>query len=125
MSPLLSDPAVVAPRALALVERVGGRRLLSELVDLYAAHAPTRLAEARVALAAGNTDGVRRACHALKSGSAQLGAMRVADGCAELEARAAAGTIADATVRLDAIATALDVALAALRARIAYAEEAA
>ena len=116
---LLSQTAVVVPRALALVERVGGRRLLRELVGLYAEHAPRRVAEARAAFADGDAAGVRRACHALRSGSAQLGATRVVEECAALETRAAAGEIADAGARLAGIDIALADALAALAARVA------
>ena len=121
----LPDSVVIAPRALALVERVGGRRLLRELVELYAGNAPMRVAEARIALAAGDADGVRRACHALKSGSAQLGATRLVDRCVAAEQRAAEDDHTDAAAQLDAIAAALDEALAALHAHVAAAGDAA
>jgi two-component system sensor histidine kinase BarA len=121
--PSPSGPPVVAPRALALVERVGGRALLRELVSLYAAHAPVRLAEAEAAVAAADADALRRACHALKSGSAQLGATRLSEGCTTLEARAASGELADARERVAELAVALDEAVGALRSYLALPED--
>jgi HPt (histidine-containing phosphotransfer) domain-containing protein len=72
--------------ALDALERVGGARLVRGLTALYADYAPVRMAEARQALDAGDTEGVRRACHALRAGGAQLGLRAVAALCAEAEA---------------------------------------
>src|SRR5688500_12374802 len=99
------------PAAIALIQRLGGPSLVRDLCGIYAGYAPTRLAEARRALAAGDADEVRRACHALKSGSAQLGVTAVATACAEAERRAMNGELEALAPVLDALDEALTVAL--------------
>ena len=101
----------VNPSAIVLLERIGGERLVRELVSLYHGYVPVRRAEARAACDAGDLEGVRRACHALRSGSAQLGLDAVARWCAECEARATAGDGAVLRGLLDAMETASDEAL--------------
>lgn len=113
-----AEPPVLAPRALALIERVGGAALLCQLATLYAGYAPQRVADARAAIAAADAPTLRAACHALKSGSAQLGVERVSARCAALEADATAGVVA-APAAIDALEADLAFALAALAARVA------
>lgn len=68
-----------------MLVRVGGLRLVRELVELYLSYAPARLQEARRAAEQGDSAGVRRACHALRSGSAQLGLVATARHCLAAE----------------------------------------
>jgi HPt (histidine-containing phosphotransfer) domain-containing protein len=71
----------VDPEALARLERFGGQVLLREMVGLYLAHAPERIAAVEAALAADDVIAAENALHSLKSSSAQLGAMRLARLC--------------------------------------------
>ncbi len=100
------DQSIVAdhdPAALAMVRRIGGDALLSQMAVLFAQQARERLALARTALNTGDADGARRAFHSLKSSTGQLGATAAARLCAEGEALARAGNIGALSAVLDAL----------------------
>ncbi len=59
------------------LRRFGGGKLLSEMITLFLAAVPERLGAARNGLASGDVAAIEMALHALKSSSAQLGAMRM------------------------------------------------
>ena len=82
------------PDALARLERFGGRTLLHEMIDLYLKHAPDRLSAAAAGIEASDPVATENALHALRSSSAQLGAIRLAALCEEGEAIARAGSVA-------------------------------
>ena len=63
--------------ALERLRRFGGGKLLREMIDLFLAAAPERIAAARLAMESHDTQGAELALHSLKSSSAQLGAMRM------------------------------------------------
>ncbi|CAN5584211.1 hypothetical protein BH23CHL7_BH23CHL7_16250 [soil metagenome] len=58
---------------------------LRELVDAYLDDAPAQIASIRAGLAEGNVELVNRAAHTLKSNSATVGALSLAQMCRELE----------------------------------------
>jgi HPt (histidine-containing phosphotransfer) domain-containing protein len=68
---------------LAMLRRVGGDKLIRELIDLLLDDAPRKLELARTALAAGDAAAVGRVMHDLKISAGNLG-------CAELQAAALA-----------------------------------
>ena len=72
--------------ALKRLERFGGLKLRAELTTLFLQEAPTRLATARAAVAAGKVEAVRSMAHMLKSSAGQMGAVRVQYLCERLEA---------------------------------------
>jgi HPt (histidine-containing phosphotransfer) domain-containing protein len=59
--------------------------LIVELIDLYLADTPHRLAAMRAAVAVADELTLKRAAHSLKGSSASLGARQVATLCARLE----------------------------------------
>ncbi|HSP35782.1 MAG TPA: response regulator, partial [Thermoanaerobaculia bacterium] len=59
--------------------------VLGEIIDLYIDDAPLRIEAMRSALAMRDADALASAAHAFKSSSANVGAMRVRDLCAQLE----------------------------------------
>jgi HPt (histidine-containing phosphotransfer) domain-containing protein len=81
----------IDPAAIAMLERVGGRKLLLRMISLFLEDAPLRLARAQASAATGDADGVAQACHALKSSAGQLGAVRLQQECARGEALANSG----------------------------------
>jgi two-component system, sensor histidine kinase and response regulator len=97
------------PEALARLARWGGDQLVRQMVELFLAQAPERLEAARAGLAAGSADEVQRAAHALKSSSAQVGALRVSALCVEIESRGAGGDLAGVPDLLDALERELSV----------------
>ncbi len=62
--------------------------LLVELIDLYLADAPQRMAEIEQSLARGDWELIERAAHTLKSASANIGALGLSAICLELECQA-------------------------------------
>jgi PAS domain S-box-containing protein len=75
------------------MERRGAPRLLERLVQTYVDTAAKLAADAERALERDDATALRQAVHTLKSSSANLGAARLAQRCAELEALARAGRV--------------------------------
>ena len=63
--------------SLERLKRFGGGKLLSEMISLFLAAAPERIAAARSGLEAKDANATEMALHSLKSSSAQLGAMKM------------------------------------------------
>jgi signal transduction histidine kinase/DNA-binding response OmpR family regulator len=78
-----ASPPVDVPIALRAVD--GDTRLLKELVDLFAADYPQRLAEVREALGSGDARRVQQTAHGLKGALGSLGATEAANLAAKLE----------------------------------------
>ena len=64
-------------RTIEKLQKLGGRKLLSQMVELFTSHAESAIRDASSGLAQGNLDTVRRAAHSLKSSAGNLGATRV------------------------------------------------
>ena len=64
-----------------------------ELAEAYLADGPTQLAAMEAAIAANDASAVVRPSHTLKSSSATLGALRLADVCRRLEHAGRGGTV--------------------------------
>ncbi len=87
------DPGTLdAIRALEGPERTG---LLASVINSYFGIAPGQLETIRAAASEQDMESLRKAAHALKSGSTSLGARQVAALCAELEACAREGDAKD------------------------------
>jgi HPt (histidine-containing phosphotransfer) domain-containing protein len=65
----------------------------SELIAVFLDDALKLLADLREAVDQGDSEGLERAAHTLKSSSASLGAMTLSALCKELEAMGRAGTL--------------------------------
>jgi len=79
---------IIDPAVIASLRELGGEDdpgLLTELIDMFLDDAPARMAEMRRALDEGDIDGIARAAHALKSSSANMGAMLFSKLCKEVE----------------------------------------
>lgn len=93
-----AEPAAEAlePRALdalRMLDPVRQRRLVAAVVAIYLDDAPLRLEQMAAGLGCGDADALRRAAHALKSASANVGARRLAGYCREIEAGAPRGNM--------------------------------
>lgn len=89
--------------ALERLRRFGGTKLVGDMIALFLEALPRRLAAARGALASGDAHVVEHELHALKSSSAQLGALRMNRLSLEGEQLARAGTLDGASAILDAL----------------------
>ena len=77
------------------LQRPGASNLLERIVTLYLDNAPRLVQSMREASAAGDSDALQRASHALKSSSANLGALELAALCKEMEVQARTGRLVD------------------------------
>jgi signal transduction histidine kinase/CheY-like chemotaxis protein/HPt (histidine-containing phosphotransfer) domain-containing protein len=82
------------------IEAVTGERVFGPLVDIFATEAPTRLQTIETATSQRNGSDLRRIAHNLKGAAANIGAVRLAALCAEIEQLGAAGRCAEAEERI-------------------------
>jgi HPt (histidine-containing phosphotransfer) domain-containing protein len=97
--------------SLAEAQGDGEPDLVVELIDLFLADAPLRVAIMSEAMANSDARLLGRAAHALKGSSSTLGAIQVAESCAELEQLTRDGSLHHVAPVLDR----LDQELASLR----------
>lgn len=95
LSPVPGEPVAAAteapinPRALDAIRHLpgpNGGMLVQKVIGAYLADAPARLVQLRAAVDAGDAEALRKAAHALKSSSANVGAEQLAALFRELEA---------------------------------------
>ncbi|HEU5284185.1 MAG TPA: Hpt domain-containing protein [Burkholderiales bacterium] len=79
--------------AIRALDEGGAAGLLQQVVQLYLESAPRLIAELRRAGADGDATAVRNAAHSLKSSSANVGAVRLAEMCKAIEHAARAGVL--------------------------------
>lgn len=113
----MTEPAI-DPAAFARLADITGDdpAFLAELVDTYLEDGAAQVAALRAAAAAGDIAALVRPAHTLKSSSASIGAIALAEHCRALEADARAGDVTDPAGRVDVIAGGFAAAHAALRA---------
>ncbi len=111
------DQAIDVAR-LAALRQLGpddGQGLLPALVDAFVTDSPRGLLAIRQAAAAGNSHDLEQAAHQLNGSAANIGATRVAELCARLEATARTSASGGTAAILDQLATELDNAARILR----------
>jgi signal transduction histidine kinase/DNA-binding response OmpR family regulator len=87
-----------------------------EVIQLFTADVPARVADLHSALAAMDPAALARAAHALKGAASNVGALSVSDRCALLEAQAKENSLPpDAPAQIKAIAEVADATAAALQ----------
>ena len=112
----MSGPAI-DPDAFARLADITGDDpvFLAELVDTYLEDGAAQVAGIRAAAGTDDPAALVRPAHTLKSSSASIGAMLLAEQCRLLEADARAGAVSDLASRVEAIATEFEAVRAALR----------
>jgi HPt (histidine-containing phosphotransfer) domain-containing protein len=82
----------IDPQALERLRTLGGKELVSKMVELFTSYAESVLQEAAAGLEAGNLEAVHRAAHSLKSSAGNLGALQVQDLAGRVEQLTKKGT---------------------------------
>src|ERR1700728_1275913 len=98
------DGAVLDRQALGRIRalhRPGGPNLLAKVLGLYSSSSLALTEAMRAAAVANDAESVRQAAHALKSSSANVGAMAFADLCKDVEVAAAEGKLDQARTLVD------------------------
>jgi HPt (histidine-containing phosphotransfer) domain-containing protein len=107
----MSRPAIDRETLERLLDITGGDvEFLDELVDTYLEDGRAQVAALKAAVAAGVPEDLVRPAHTLKSSSANVGALDLADACRQLETVARAGAADDAERLVGAIAVAFEAA---------------
>ena len=89
----MTNERVLDGTALARLEKLGGRALVRQMIELYLANGPERIRALREGAAAGDATRVERAAHTMKSSAGNLGAIRLQLTADALENVAASGTV--------------------------------
>ncbi|HEX6134850.1 MAG TPA: Hpt domain-containing protein [Longimicrobiales bacterium] len=89
----MTAEAVLSADALERLRRIGGTKLLLDMIALYLDSGPGRIRALLDGAEAGDASRVERAAHSLKSSAGNLGALRLLDAVRALEARAADGGV--------------------------------
>jgi signal transduction histidine kinase/CheY-like chemotaxis protein len=95
---LLDQGALSRIRAL---QRPGGPNLLAKVLGLYSSSSAALIDTLRAAAETQDAEGLRQAAHALKSSSANVGAIAFAELCRHLELAAAGGRLDDVALMLE------------------------
>ncbi len=89
-----------------LLEVIGGDlEDLEELIEDYAANAPTLVAQMQAADENGDLGALRIAAHSLKSNAQDLGAIHLSELCASLEQQCKEGSVSEPGSAIATIAT--------------------
>ncbi|MBI4860753.1 MAG: Hpt domain-containing protein [Candidatus Riflebacteria bacterium] len=86
----MADEDTIDPEAMAGLEALGGLELVRNMIDLFGANTPARLAAVKAGLESDDRQEARRAAHSMKSTAASMGARRLAALAAQVEALLAA-----------------------------------
>lgn len=112
----MSEPAIDREAFARLADITGDDpTFLAELVDTYLQDGAAQVEALQAAVARDDVEGLVRPAHTLKSSSASIGAMPLAELCRILEADARGGAVAGAAARVTAVAAAFEMTSAALR----------
>jgi two-component system, sensor histidine kinase and response regulator len=115
-----NDGAVLDEQALGRIRalhRPGARNLLAKVVGLYFSSSLALTEALQAAALADDATGVKQAAHALKSSSANVGAMAFAELCKDVEVAAREGRLDDARVLVERLLTEHKQVLQALEAQ--------
>jgi signal transduction histidine kinase/DNA-binding response OmpR family regulator len=108
------DPGAL--RNIRSLQQPGRPDILGKVIDLFLADCPGVMNRLRLAIESADAEQVRQNAHRLKSGSANLGATRMAELCRELEQLGRSGALDDATTLLARVETEFRQVVAALQA---------
>jgi TMAO reductase system sensor TorS len=102
--------------AIRALDGQGSAEVLKKVIDIFFREMPPMLQSLHEAASQGDAVALQRTAHSLKSGSANLGARRLAELCRELEATARSGDLARAPLQVAEIEAEFGKVLPALAA---------
>lgn len=97
------------------LQRIGKPNILGRVISIYQENTPKLFETIREAVNSGEAETLRQSAHSLKSSSANLGALRLASICKELESMGRENHLQQATGLLEKMTTELDQVMKALR----------
>jgi len=110
----MTDPEILNANSLDRLREWGGEKLLAQMIRLFLENAPTRMEQIRAGANGPDVGEAEKGAHSLKSSSANVGAERVKELCADMERAAATGDAPTVTSLLPSLEEAFSQAIAAL-----------
>jgi len=104
-------PPFLDPRAIENLRAINpddGGEFLRELIDIFLADTPKRIAEIDEGLASGQAETIARAAHSIKGSSGNFGAMELSALARDLEAKGKAGDLEAVRTGVAALRTEFD-----------------
>jgi HPt (histidine-containing phosphotransfer) domain-containing protein len=95
-APSAADSSVLDMSVMEAIRSLGGPGepdVFTEVAQLFLEDVPVHLSALRTAIAAGSPELVARMAHRLRGGTLEMGALRMAPLCAEIEREARAGSL--------------------------------
>ena len=92
-----ADVASLDDSAVDNLHRLGGDKLVRQMVELFESLVPSRLSTIRAALERADAESVQLEAHALKSSAGNVGATRMRELCQRLESLATSGDLSVAS----------------------------
>ena len=103
---------------LSKIQRRGSDDLVERVVLAYLESAATQIAKLQSAVDSSDAEGMRKSAHALKSSSANVGALNLAELCKQMEDKGCQMDLADSDILQRRIQQEYERAVAALQLRI-------
>ena len=91
----MPEDSVIDPAAIARLHKVGGDKLVGQMIDIFLKNAPERVAAARQGIADGDSEAIEQAVHSLKSSAGNYGAVSLQTLAGRIEEQAEAKTLED------------------------------
>lgn len=116
-------PVVLDPEALQRLRELdptGASKLMERVVNAFDTSVSRLLPQLETARAAGDAVGIRHVAHTLKSSSSSIGAVKLSQMCAEMEALARSGQIEGMDDRIVALSAEIVAALDALKRALGH-----
>jgi CheY-like chemotaxis protein/HPt (histidine-containing phosphotransfer) domain-containing protein len=111
-------PSVLDADALARLKDLdptGENQLLARIVKAFQTSAARLMPQLREGRDSGDSHAVHHVAHTLKSSSASIGALKLSQICADIEARIRTDTVENLDPRLDSLCTEMEIVLEALK----------
>jgi HPt (histidine-containing phosphotransfer) domain-containing protein len=117
VAPLSETEGVLDPAACDRLIRIGGVTLASQMLEMFLKHGQERIMAAEAGYASQDMRAVEHASHSMKSSAGNIGAVRMMNAAAAVEAAAEAG--AATAEQMNTLRVEYDAAIHAAGARLA------
>jgi HPt (histidine-containing phosphotransfer) domain-containing protein len=97
------------------LDPTGENQLLARIVKAFQTSAARLMPQLREGRDSGDSHAVHHVAHTLKSSSASIGALKLSQICADIEARIRTDTVENLDPRLDSLCTEMEIVLEALK----------
>jgi HPt (histidine-containing phosphotransfer) domain-containing protein len=119
LAALMENGDALDGSALERLTRIGGEKLVTQMIMLFLQHGPERIEQAVTGYASGDMRAIEHAAHSLKSSAGNLGASRLQLAAAAVEEATESGMVLDLEGQLQTLRDEYGIAAAALENKLA------